>query len=116
MKAVGLSLAALIVLCAMACAEQTADEPQFEDAAHKEVHATRAPQTSGRAALRLLPRDSLLRSKRGLVVLRNKDGVSQLHLQGRFQHATVAVVDENGVARASCLSGSASDDAAEDPR
>jgi hypothetical protein len=51
---------------------------------------------------------------KGLTAVHRPDGITQLHLQGRFLHASVAVLDEHGKVRASCLDGPATASAADD--
>jgi hypothetical protein len=63
---------------------------------------------AARKAARVLPEGALSRSLRGLKAEQRSDGVVKVNLEGRFQHASVAVIDEHGQARATCIDGPAS--------
>lgn len=109
------TLIAALTLLAAACADPAAGEPRFAQPTE-----LKAPVAGSRAlaperrALAALPRDALRRSLDGLSKERGVDGVVKLHLQGRFQHATVGVT-ENGTTRTSCLDGHAPE-SVQDPR
>lgn len=59
-------------------------------------------------AVRALSEDAMSRSFKGLTPKRIEGGIVKLNLEGRFQHASVAVIDERGETRAGCVDGNAS--------
>ena len=66
-----------------------------------------------RSALKTLPRAARSRSMQGLVRVQTADGPIKLNLEGRFQHASVAVVDAQGGLHATCVDGASESSASE---
>lgn len=112
----GRRLLALATLCAVACGSP--DEPgstHERGATHESADATPVGRTRAlpstrvlrETAVRALSKEAMSRSFTGLTPKRIEGGIVKVNLEGRFQHASVAVIDEHGETRAGCVDGTA---------